>query len=117
MARHTSDTSAIGPRSQLTGRVAGTGGLRVEGTLSGDVAVSGPVEIGSGASIDGDVSAASLEIAGRLLGNAKCSGAINVRAGAEVKGDLEASSVAIEAGSRVDVQLDTEFTLDFEGRR
>ena len=81
------------------------------------MAVSGPVEIGSGAAVEGDVSAASLDISGRLLGDAKCAGTIQVRSGAEVKGDLTGSSVAIEAGSRVDVQLDTEFTLDFEGRR
>lgn len=117
MARHTPDTSVIGARSQLTGRVAGTGGLRVEGTLSGDVSVSGPVEVTSGGSVEGDVTGASLEVAGRLSGDASCQGPIWVRAGAEVRGDLKGSSVAIEPGSRVDVRLDTDFSLDFEGRR
>lgn len=117
MARHTSDSSVIGARSQLTGRVSGTGGLRIEGSLSGDVAVSGPVEIASGGAVEGDVSGASLEVAGRLRGDAKCAGAIHVRAGADVHGGLEGSSVAIEPGSRVDVQLDTDVNLEFEGRR
>ncbi|MBK9001769.1 MAG: polymer-forming cytoskeletal protein [Myxococcales bacterium] len=117
MARHTSDTSVIGARSQLTGRVSGSGGLRVEGTLSGDVAVSGPVEIGSGASVEGDVSGAALEVAGRLRGDVSCQGPIIVRSGAEVRGNLKGSSVTIEPGSRVDVRLDTDFTLELEGRR
>lgn len=117
MARHTSDTSVIGARSQLTGRVSGSGGLRVEGSLSGDVAVSGPVEIGAGGSVEGDVSGAALEVAGRLRGDVSCQGPIVVRSGAEVRGDLKGSSVTIEPGSRVDVRLDTDFTLEIEGRR
>ena len=117
MARHTSDSSVIGARSQLTGRVSGTGGIRVEGALSGDIAVLGPVEIASGGAVEGDVSGASLEVAGRLRGDAKCGGAIHVRAGADVQGDLKGSSVAIEPGSRVDVQLDTDVNLEFDGRR
>lgn len=117
MARHTSDTSVVGARSQLTGRVSGSGALRIEGTLSGDVSVTGPVEIAAHASVEGDVSGASLDVAGKLHGDATCQGPITVRAGADVRGDLKGSSVAIEPGSRVDVRLDTDFTLDLEGRR
>jgi cytoskeletal protein CcmA (bactofilin family) len=117
MARHSSDTSVIGSRSQLTGRVSGAGPLRVEGSLSGDLSVTGPVEIAAGGRVDGDVSGASLDISGQLCGDASCKGSIVVRSGAEVRGDLKGASVAIEPGSRVDVRLDTDFTLDFELRR
>ncbi|MBK7584320.1 MAG: polymer-forming cytoskeletal protein [Myxococcales bacterium] len=117
MVRHSSDSSVIGARSQITGRVGGTGALRIEGTLSGDVAVSGPVEIVAGGSVDGDVSGSALEIAGKLQGDANCQGPIVVRASAEVRGELKGTSVAIEPGSRVDVRLDTDFTLDLGGRR
>jgi cytoskeletal protein CcmA (bactofilin family) len=109
--------SVLGASSQISGRVSGEGGLRVEGKLSGDVAVNGPVEVVSGAAIDGDVSAASLEISGRLHGDANCKGPIMVRDGADVRGDLRGTAVSIEPGSRVDVRLDTDFTLDFEGAR
>ncbi|MFO0568976.1 MAG: polymer-forming cytoskeletal protein [Polyangiaceae bacterium] len=117
MVKMSSDMSVVGARSQVTGRVAGSGGLRLEGSLSGDVSVTGPVEVGSGAVLEGDVSAASLEVGGKLRGDATCTGGIVVRAGAEVRGELKGSSVSIEPGARLDVRLDTDVTLDLERRR
>jgi cytoskeletal protein CcmA (bactofilin family) len=69
--------------------------------------------------VDGDVNGESLDVAGTLTGDASCQGPIWVRAGATVKGDLRGASVSIEAGSSVDVRLDTDFTLDLgsTGRR
>jgi cytoskeletal protein CcmA (bactofilin family) len=117
MVRMSSDISVLGSSTQVSGRVSGEGGLRVEGRLSGDVAITGPLEIATGASVEGDVSAGSLEVAGKLHGDASCKGTINVRAGADVRGDLSGSAVSIEPGSRVDVRLSTDFTLDFEESR
>lgn len=112
MARIGSDISVLGPATQVTGRISGEGGLRVEGKLAGDVAVNGPVEIAAGGSLEGDVSAGALDVAGKLEGDAACRGPITVRSGADVRGDLKGSSVAIEPGARVDVRLDTPFDLD-----
>lgn len=112
MAKIGSDTSVLGASTQVSGRVSGEGGLRIEGKLSGDVAVSGPVEITAGAVVEGDVAASALDIAGKLDGDGVCRGSIIVRSGASVRGDLKGSSVAIEPGSRVDVRLDTQFDLD-----
>jgi cytoskeletal protein CcmA (bactofilin family) len=112
MARLSSETSVLGSQSQISGKVSGQGGLRIEGRVSGDISVAGPVEIVSGAGVEGDVSGASLELAGSLSGDARCHGPINVRSGADVRGDLKGSSVSIEPGARVDVRLDTEFKLD-----
>lgn len=113
MAKMSTDASILGANTQVSGRVSGQGPLRVEGQINGEVSITGPMELAAGAVVDGDVSAQSLDIFGTLNGDAKCSGPIAVRADASVKGELVASSVSIEAGSNVDVQLDTEFTLDF----
>ena len=48
MARGTSDISVIGSSTKVTGRVSGEGGLRVEGAVKGDVAVTGPLEVAEG---------------------------------------------------------------------
>jgi cytoskeletal protein CcmA (bactofilin family) len=119
MARHGADGSLLGAGTRVIGRVSGAGAVRIEGAITGDVSVTGPAEIGAGASIDGDLSAESIDIAGRLVGDAVARGAIAVRAGAEVRGDVKAGSISIEPGSKVDVRLDTEFSLDLEtsGRR
>jgi cytoskeletal protein CcmA (bactofilin family) len=117
MARASLDGSVLGASTRVTGRVSGEGGLRVEGAIKGDVAVTGAVEIVEGASIDGNVEAESLDVAGSLLGDVSAKGPVLVRSGATVRGALRGSQVAIEPGSRVAVRLETEFELDLGSRR
>ncbi|HEV8247076.1 MAG TPA: polymer-forming cytoskeletal protein [Polyangiaceae bacterium] len=117
MARHDPEMSVIGPTTRVTGRVGGEGGLRVEGSVRGDIAVSGEAEIAEGASVEGNFSAEALEVAGSLIGDASTRGPIAVRSGALVRGELRASEVSIEPGSRVSVRLDTQVELDLGGAR
>ncbi len=117
MARNNPDMSVLGAATQLTGRVNGEGGLRVEGTIRGDVAVTGPAEIAEGGSVEGNVHAESLDVSGSLLGDVAARGPVVVRAGAVVRGELSGSRVTIEPGARVAVRLDTDFELDLETTR
>ncbi len=120
MARHNPDMSVLGATTRLTGRINGEGGLRVDGTIRGDVSVTGPAEISEGASVEGDVHAESLEIHGTLIGNVAARGPVLIRAGAVVRGELAGSRVTIEPGARVAVRLETDFELDLamtRGRR
>ena len=112
MARGNSDLSVIGSSTKVTGRVSGDGALRVEGAVKGDVAVTGPLEVAEGATIDGNVRAESLDLAGALVGDVAAQGAVIVRSGAAARGELKGSQVAIEPGSRVSVRLECEFELD-----
>jgi cytoskeletal protein CcmA (bactofilin family) len=115
MARHNLEVSVLGPATRVTGRVSGEGGLRVEGTLKGDLNVTGDAEIAEGGSVEGNVQADALDIGGSLLGDATARGPIAVRSGALVRGELRGSEVSIEPGSRISVRLETEFELDLGG--
>jgi cytoskeletal protein CcmA (bactofilin family) len=117
MARLNPESSVLGPSTRVTGRVSGDGALRVEGTLKGDLSITGPAEIAEGASVEGNVKAESLELWGSLLGDAVATGPIALRAGSLVRGDLRASEVSIEPGARVSVRLDIPFELDLGARR
>jgi cytoskeletal protein CcmA (bactofilin family) len=117
MARLNPESSVLGPSTRVTGRISGDGALRVEGTLKGDLSITGPAEIAEGASIEGNVKAESLELWGSLLGDAVATGPIALRAGSLVRGDLRASEVSIEPGARVSVRLDIPFELDLGARR
>ncbi len=112
MARPSSDVSVLGPSTRVTGRVSGDGALRVEGSVHGDIQVSGDTEIAAGASVEGNVSAASLDIGGTLLGDVASRGPVAIRSGAVVRGDLRGSEISIEPGSRVSVRVAAEFDLD-----
>ena len=113
MPRQSQEISVVGASTRVTGRVSGTGTLRIEGIVKGDVNVNGDAEIAEGGSVEGNLSGEALEIGGSLLGDARASGAISVRGTAQVRGELRGAEVSIEAGARVSVRLDTEFELDF----
>ncbi len=113
MPRHSPETSVVGASTRVTGRISGTGSLRIEGSVKGDVNVTGEAEIAEGGSLEGNLHSEGMEIAGSLLGDASARGAIAVRAGAHVRGELRGGEVSIEAGARISVRLDTDFELDF----
>lgn len=107
--------SVVGAATRVTGRISGTGALRIEGAVKGDVNVQGDTELAEGGSLEGNLQGEGLDIGGSLLGDAHARGAIAVRATASVRGELRGSEVSIEAGARVSVRLDTDFELDFGG--
>jgi cytoskeletal protein CcmA (bactofilin family) len=112
MARPSTDISVLGPSTRVTGRVSGDGALRVEGSVRGDVQVTGDAEIAAGGSVEGNVTAASLDVGGSLLGDVTSRGPVAIRSGAVVRGDLRGSEVSIEPGSRVSVRISSDFDLD-----
>ncbi len=113
MPRHPHQLSVVGSGTRITGRISGTGALRIEGSVMGDVNVNGDTELAEAGSIEGNLNGESLDIAGSLLGDGRASGAIAVRSSARVRGELRAAEISIEAGARVSVRLETEFELDF----
>ncbi len=113
MPRSPHELSVVGPATRITGRISGSGALRIEGAVKGDVNVNGDTELAEGGSVEGNLSGESLDLAGSLLGDARAQGAIAVRSSAKVRGELRGAEVSIEAGARVSVRLETEFELDF----
>jgi len=115
MPRHPNEISVVGAATRVTGRISGTGALRIEGAVKGDVNVNGDAEVAEGGSLEGNLHGDGVDIGGSVLGDVQARGAIALRAGAQVRGDLRGAEVSIEAGARVSVRLDTDFELDFGG--
>jgi cytoskeletal protein CcmA (bactofilin family) len=92
--------------------VTGDGSVRFDGTLKGDIQISGAADIGAGATVEGNVQAESVDVSGSLIGDVSARGPIAVRSGALVRGELKGAEVSIEPGSRVSVRIDTELELD-----
>jgi cytoskeletal protein CcmA (bactofilin family) len=103
--------SILGRGARVRGRVSGDGDLRVEGSVEGDVRVSGQLAIEEGGSVTGDVEAAVVVIGGALTGDVAASGAVAVRAGARVVGDLAGAEVSLEEGASFEGRIDAELDL------
>jgi cytoskeletal protein CcmA (bactofilin family) len=107
------EVSLLGPSTRVTGRISGKGGLRIEGRVEGNVEITGPAIVADGATIDGELSAESLDLGGVVTGNVTTTGAVVVRGGARLRGEVKSAQVAVEPGARVSVRLNTPFEIEF----
>jgi len=117
MARHSSEQSVLGAGTRVTGRVTGDGSLRIDGQVKGELVVTGAADIGSGATVEGNVQAEAVDVSGTLIGDVSATGPIAVHTGALVRGELKGAEVSIEPGARVSVRIDTELELDLGAPR
>lgn len=91
--------ASIPSGTTFAGNIDTLGGVRVDGTVKGNVKAGGDITIGADGAIDGSVNAVNVNIAGRITGNLTASGAVQMLSGAKLTGDLVASSFAIENGA------------------
>lgn len=106
MVDESRDQSAVGFGTRVTGRVTGRGALLIQGSLQGEVQVTGNAAIGHKARVEGDLAAASLSVDGSLIGSIRVEGPVVIGSGALVRGELQSSEVSIEPGARVTLKLD-----------
>lgn len=101
----------IGAGLVVVGTIRGTGDMRVEGVVEGEIALDGDVSIGVESSVVAPVSARSIEIEGELVGNVSATHDLSVRPGGRVRGDVRAARLAIDDGAVIDGMLDMTFDL------
>jgi cytoskeletal protein CcmA (bactofilin family) len=101
----------LGKGAHIRGRIAGEGDLRVEGGISGDVALKGDLFVSDGAEITADVEARSVVVEGALEGDIAATDTVSIRASARVSGAIKGTSVSIEEGAAVQGRIDADFEL------
>jgi cytoskeletal protein CcmA (bactofilin family) len=98
----------------VRGRVQGSGDLRIEGRIEGDVTVSGDLAIEAGGAVTGDVDAASVVISGALQGDVAARGPVSIRAGAQVTGNMGGAEVSLDEGAGFSGRIEADFELPAE---
>ena len=92
-------TSVIGPGFNWHGDLRGSGGVRIEGTLEGEVAVRGLVVIGeSGKLVCQLLQAETVVVAGAVQGNIQCS-RLEIRSTGRIWGDVVTTAFSSEDGA------------------
>jgi cytoskeletal protein CcmA (bactofilin family) len=107
-------TAVLGKGSNLRGNIAGDGDLRVEGTVSGDVALNGDFTIAEGAEVVADVQATSVYVDGAIEGDIVARDNVAIRASARVTGAIRGANVSIEEGANVSGRIDADFDMPAE---
>ncbi|MEL7627093.1 MAG: polymer-forming cytoskeletal protein [Anaerolineaceae bacterium] len=92
-------TSVIGPGISWLGDLRGKGGVRIEGTITGEIAISGLIVVGETGKVDcKQLKADTVIVAGIVKGNITCQ-KLEIRSSGKVWGDVVTSSFSSEDGA------------------
>jgi len=95
----------IGSNAEVHGRIVIDKGMRVDGTVIGDIeahpnsAVS--VALGAAGQVLGDISVYRVLVAGKVEGNIYATERVELHDGSEVRGDITYGQIGIEPGAKL----------------
>ena len=108
-------TSVIGPGIIWTGDLRGKGGIRIEGTVDGEIAVQGLVVIGESGKVNcRTLQAERVIVAGAVKGNISC-GKLEIRTTGRIWGDVVTTSFSSEDGAFLRGQMRMEDKVEITG--
>jgi cytoskeletal protein CcmA (bactofilin family) len=90
--------SVLGPGIQFQGTLSGAGGIRIEGTFEGTIAIKGPLVVADGAKVTANVQASAVTVGGSIKGNITAN-KVEIKATGRVWGDLVTTAFATEEGA------------------
>jgi len=93
--------SVIAADITITGKIDGTGHVRIAGRFEGDVHIQGDLTIDAGAKLTGGVRANSVTIGGEVEGNIDNAASVEILATGVLNGDLKAGTLSVASGSRM----------------
>jgi cytoskeletal protein CcmA (bactofilin family) len=70
--------NTIAAGSCVRGDVSGPGGFRVDGSIDGSLAAEGPVLVGEGGTVDGDIRGRDVTVLGRVRGDVVATGHLEI---------------------------------------
>lgn len=92
-------TSVIGPGINWLGDLRGRGGVRVEGTITGEIALSGMIVVGETGLVECEqLKSDTVIVAGTVKGNIICQ-KLEIRSSGKVWGDVVTTSFSSEDGA------------------
>jgi cytoskeletal protein CcmA (bactofilin family) len=89
----------IGQGITIEGELTSDEDVTVAGTMRGTLSTEGAVSIDAGATIEADVTAASLAVGGNLTGNVTAADRVDLLAGGRLVGDVKTTRLTIADGA------------------
>lgn len=83
----------------ITGDIDGTGHLRIDGKVKGNVQLRGRLEVGVNGQVDGDLHAEDVLVLGLVRGNIHSRSGLLLKAKCRVQGNISCRSLTVEGGA------------------
>ncbi len=90
----------FGPNVVIDGTVSGSEPVIVEGTIKGQINVSGDLRIGTKARVEATVHAKNVTIEGKLTGDVSADERVELVSSATVDGNIKAPKIIVAEGAR-----------------
>lgn len=96
--------SIIGKDLVIKGELQGSGTVRIDGRVEGNISLERGLIVGAEAVVAGDVKTENLIVYGKLIGNIFCK-SIQIKNSGNIKGDIQTEIILIETGGTYNGQL------------
>ena len=108
-------SSVLADGTTLTGKISGSGGVRIEGAFDGEIELDGLLVIGpTGRVTCPEVYASSVIVAGAMRGNIRAE-RVEIRSSGRVWGDVITASMSTQEGAFLRGQIQMEDEISFGG--
>jgi cytoskeletal protein CcmA (bactofilin family) len=99
-------STVIGAGITIEGEISSDEDVVVHGTVRGKLIAKESVSVESGASVEADVTGASLSVAGAITGNIVAQERVDLQTGAKVIGNVKAARITIADGAQFKGNVD-----------
>lgn len=86
----------IGNGTSITGNITSNGDVRIDGTLKGNISISGKLVVGSSGNIEGNVMCQNADISGKIQGKVTVTELLSLKATSKLLGDIVTGKITIE---------------------
>lgn len=93
--------SVIAADITISGKIDGTGHVRIAGRFEGDVNIQGDLTVDTGAKLTGAVRANCVTVGGEVEGNIESAASVELLSTGVLNGDLKAGTLTVASGSRM----------------
>jgi cytoskeletal protein CcmA (bactofilin family) len=92
-------TTILGNEAEFQGDLQAKGSARVDGSINGNVKVTGSLVIGSCGYVNGDIEAEAAIIGGEVVGNIQAAERVELTSSAKVIGDITTKVIVIDGNA------------------
>jgi len=86
--------------TEITGDLISNEGIRIEGTLTGNISTKGKLVIGETGKVKGEITCKNAEVFGSIEGKISVGELLSLRKSSRINGDILTNKLAIEPGSK-----------------